>query len=140
MPANPTLLTLASDTACTAGTKTTVLDSGASPLIAAGAAGGWYLMAQLSLAITFGGTAPSAVTVTLDLVTAGANQDSYALPVGDLVLSTAFLFTVALFVPNSGTIWFPTGDRVRITVNPTGQAVTVTAIGTRCLLTLPQGI
>jgi hypothetical protein len=140
MPGNPTLLTLASDTSCTAGSKTTVLDSGASPLIKAGAAGGWYLVAQLALAITFGGTAPSAVTVTLDLVTAGANQDSFALPVGDLVLSTTFLFAVTLFVPNSGTIWFPTGDEVQITVNPTGQAVTAKAVGTRCLLTLPQGL
>jgi hypothetical protein len=138
-PGNPVKLTLASDTACAAGVKTVVLDSGASPLIKAGAGGGWYLIVDVALAITFGASGPSALTITLDLVTAGANQDSYALPVNDLIALAQTLFTVSLMVPNSGSIWYPTGDEVQITVNPTGQAVTVNAICTRGLLTLPQG-
>lgn len=140
MPANPLKLSLATDTACPAATATVVLDSGASPLIKAGAAGGWYLMADLCLALTMGAAAPSAIAIALSLVTAGAGQDTFSVPVGLLTNVGVVLVSCALFVPNSGSIWFPTGDRVQITVNPTGQQVTCTAIGTRGLLTLPQGV
>jgi hypothetical protein len=140
MPANPLKLTLAVDTACPAATATVVLDSGASPLIKAGAGGGWFLTADLLIALTLGGTAPSAITIALSLVTAGANQDTYAVPVGLLVNNGIVLVPASLFVPNSGTIWYPTGDRVQITVNPTGQQVTCNAVGTRGLIALPQGV
>jgi hypothetical protein len=140
MPANPLKLTLASDTSCPAATATVVLDSGASPLIKAGAGGGWFLTVETVLALVLGATPPTALTIALSLVTAGANQDTYALPVGLLTANAVILATCTLLVPNSGTFWYPTGDEVQITVNPTGQAVTCKAVGTRGLLSLPQGV
>lgn len=139
-PGNPLKLTLASDTSCPAGSSTVVLDSGSTPLLKAGAAGGWFLNADLCIALTLGAAAPSQVQIGLNLVTAGANQDVYTVPVGLLVNLGVLLITVSLYVPNSGSIWFPTGDRVQIVVAPTGQAVTCNAVGTRGILTLPQGI
>lgn len=140
MPGNPVKLTLATDTSCPAGSGTVVLDSGASPLLKAGAAGGFFGVVDLVLAITLGAAAPSALSIALNLTTAGAGQDSYAVPVGLLANLAVLLISCSLFVPNSGSIWYPTGDRLQIAVTPTGQAVTVTAIGTRGLFTLPQGV
>lgn len=137
---NPALLTLATDATCGAGTKTTVLQYGSSPLLFAQAGGGFYLLAHLTLAIVLGGTAPSALVITLDLPTAGANQDTYTVPPGLLVNSAELLLNFTLYVASSGTIWFPTGDNPTITVNPTGQAVTAKAVGTRAILTLLQGL
>jgi hypothetical protein len=87
-----------------------------------------------------GATPPTALTIALSLVTAGANQDTFALPVGLLTANAVILASCTLFVANSGTIWFPTGDEVQITVNPTGQAVTCKAVGTRGIISLPQGV
>jgi hypothetical protein len=137
---NPSLLVAASDVPVPSGAKTTVLDSGASPLIAAGAGGGFFLLAHLTLEILLGATAPTAMVVTLDLNTAGANQDSYTVAPGILVNSATILVACTLYVPTSGTVWFPTGDRVLITVNPTAQAVTAKASGSRCVLALQQGL
>jgi hypothetical protein len=137
---NPALLTLASDTAVPAGGKTTVLQYGSSPLLFVMAGGGFYLFADLNLVILLGATAPSAMVVTLDLPTAGANQDTYTVPPAILVNSATIVVAATLFVPTSGTIWFPTGDNPTITVNPTGQAVTAKAVGTRATLALYQGL
>jgi hypothetical protein len=140
MPGNPAILTLASDTPCTAGVKTTVLSYGSAPYYAAGAAGGWYMLAQLALAITLGAVAPSALVISLDLALGGANKDTYTVPPGLLVNLAVLLISATLVVPNSGSLWYPTGDNPEITVNPTGQAITVNAVGTRCVLALPQGL
>jgi len=139
MNPNPSLLVAGTDVTCNAGVKTTVLDSGASPLIAAAAGGGFYLVLWTILEIVLGATAPSAIVVTLDLTTAGANQDSYTVTPDQLINSASIVVAPPLYVPTSGSIWYPTGDRVKVTVNPTGQAVTVRASGTRALLSLLQG-
>jgi hypothetical protein len=137
---NPALLVLGGDAAVPAGGKTTVLSYGSSPLLFVMAGGGFYLLAHLTLEITLGATAPSAIVVTLDLPTAGANQDTYTVTPSVLANSATILVSTTLFVATSGTIWFPTGDNPTITVNPTGQAVTVKASGSRCLLALQQGL
>jgi len=137
---NPVLLTAGSDVSVPAGGKTTVLDSGASPLIKTQAGGGFYLLAHLTLEILLGATAPSALVISLDLVTAGANQDTYTVTPGILANNATILAACTLYVPNSSTIWFPAGDEIQITANPTGQAVTVKASGSRCVLALQQGL
>jgi hypothetical protein len=139
-PANPLLLTLATDTAVPAGGKTVVLDSGAGLRFGVAAGGGVYLLCDLALVVTLGAGAPSALVITLDLVVAGGNQDTYTVPPTLLTASAVLVISPTLLVPNSGTIWFPAGDRIQITANPTGQAITANAVGTRGLCTFNQGV
>ena len=136
---NPSLLTLATDTSCTAGVATTVLQYGSSPLLFAYAAGGFFLHVAGVLTIVLGATAPSALVITLNLATAGL-QDTYTVEPGLLTNAAELIVPIELLSSNSGSIWYPTGDNPRIQVNPTGQAVTVKAVGSRALAILQQGV
>src|SRR5271163_4157656 len=98
-PGSPFILTAGSPVACPAGSGTIVLDSGASPLIAAGAGGGFYLFTDLQLVILLGATPPTAMVVALNLVTAGANQDTYTVPPALLVANATIIVGPTLVVP-----------------------------------------
>jgi len=136
---NPSLLNLATDASCTAGAATTVLQYGSSPLLFTYAAGGFFLQCHATLALILGATPPTALTITLNLATAGL-QDTYTVPPGLLTASAELLIPVTLFSANSGSIWYPTGDNPQIQVTPTGQAVTCKAVGTRSTVVLQQGV
>lgn len=137
-PGNPAILVAGSPVAVPAGGKTTCLQFGTTPLLNAGAAGGWYLLADCNLAFLLGATPPTALVITLDL-TAGANQDSYTVPPALLVANATIIVSPTLVAPNSGAIWYPTGDNPVITANPTGQAITFQNVGSRVTVALYQG-
>jgi hypothetical protein len=136
---NGAILVAGSDVACSAGVKTTVLAYGISPLLAAQAGGGFYLLADCQLVFVLGATPPTALVITLDLPTAGANQDTYTVPAALLVAAATLIVSPTMLVPNSGSVWFPTGDNPTFTANPTGQPVTFGHIGSRVTLALYAG-
>lgn len=137
-PGNPAILVAGSDIAVPAGGKTTCLQFGTSPLLSAGAGGGWYLSADCNLVFLLGATPPSALVITLDL-TAGANQDIYTVAPALLVANATIVVSPQMVTPNSASIWFPTGDNPVFTANPTGQAITFKQVGSRATLALIQG-
>lgn len=136
--ADPSLLTLATDATCTAGAATTVLAWGTSPLLKASAGGGFFAYVSGVLTIVLGATPPSALEILLNLATAGL-ADTFIIEPGLLLALAEIMVPFVLVSPTSSTHWYPTGDNPQVQVQPTGQAVTCKAVGTRGFAVLQQG-
>lgn len=123
----PTIVTASSDVACPAGSETTVL-SGAS----SGSAPGQNIVVESSteLVVVLGATAPSAMTVNAK-VGAGADYDTWTVPPA-LLVANAVLNLAPVLVGVLARNLFYSGVTINITVNPTGQAVTLKA-QSRCV-------
>ncbi|MGH7744560.1 MAG: hypothetical protein ACREQ5_07050 [Candidatus Dormibacteria bacterium] len=130
----PTPLSIASDVACPAGAPTTVLTSGFSFVVISNT--GVSVLAFANLAIAIGATAPSAIVVSLANV-AGVPLAQFNVAAAALVASATINVPVLLSQIFSLAYVGPTGAFILIQVNPTGQAVTVRAIGSTGFAFLP---
>jgi hypothetical protein len=136
----PQLMTAGMDTTCPASTETTVLAIGgnASPdNLAAANAGAALAVAQGVLAITLGSSAPSALAIDI-ATTAGTPIDTYNVPAGLLVNSAVILVPFTLVIPASAALWKGSGSTPLIEVTATGEAVTVTDLGSEAYIFLSE--
>lgn len=119
---NPQIATAGSDVACSAGVETNVLSI---TLPAASPGLNLAILVDTMLSVLLGATAPSAMVVAMR-VGAGADVDTYTFPPGGLVNSALLQLSptlTAVFARGS----YASGSTLNVTVNPTGQAVTVKA-------------
>ena len=137
-PGNPAILIAGSPIPMTAGVRTTLLQFGTTPLLIAGASGGWYLSVDITLAFLFGATPPSSLNIFLDFIS-GQGQDQYTVPPALFVANATVVVAMTLLSPNNGTIWFPTGENPQITATAGGQPITFQNVGSRGALKLLQG-
>jgi hypothetical protein len=131
----PAIVVGGGDVACPAGSPTTVLSSAA---LSAFAPGDYYPMIWAYLAILFGATPPTAMSVGFQLG-AGSTVDFMALPVPLFVANATILFTVPLVGANSGSAWVGAGSIINVTVNPFAQAVTFKYANSRAVIALFRG-
>jgi hypothetical protein len=86
--------------------------------------GTWAYFVQVFATIVLGGTAPSALVVTLATATPTV-LDTLTVPAANLVNSAILPLSFALVGTGSETLYFPTGDIPTINFNCTGQAATL---------------
>ena len=115
------------DVACPSGSETNVIQIAT---VVAPTPGQWRTLIVGVLGISLGATPPTAIVLAAR-IGAGADFDSYQVPVGALVANATLAMPVFLNGPISTTLWFPSAPTVNITVAPTAQAVTVRFVGSR---------
>lgn len=122
------------DVACPAGTETNVL-IGATNLILPNAVD-YFLMVSGVMVVTFGASPPTALSIGARIQGA-ADFDSQTIYPSLLVASATLICPFTLSSPTSRSLWANTAGPVCISVNPTAQAVTARANGSRyCLAAL----
>lgn len=134
--ANPVIYpaygTMGADVACPSGVETTVLDIGNTFAISPGV---YYPLIWLNIWISIGATPPNPCLVAGRL-NGGADFQSVGPNPLSLVANANIYQNYVLRGPISPTLWTTTGGDITITVNPTGQAVTVRSYGTYAWLFL----
>lgn len=119
---NPQIATAGSDVACPAATETNVL---AITLPTASPGLNLAILVDTMVTILLGATPPSAMVIAMR-VGAGADIDTYTFPPGGLTANALLQLSptlAAIFSRGS----YTNGATLNITVNPTGQAVTLKA-------------
>lgn len=130
----PVPLGIASDVACPAGAVTTALTTSAPFIVVSNT--GVSVIAFANLAIAIGATAPTALVVSLANV-AGVPLAQFNVAAAAMVASATINVPVLLSALFSLAFLAPTGAPILLQVNPTGQAVTVRAIGSTGFAYLP---
>jgi hypothetical protein len=125
----------AADVSCTSGAETNVIASGT---IKTPIQGDFYPLISGNLVIYMGATAPTALVIAFR-IGAGADVATYTVDPGQLVNSAKVQFAFGFVGANSASAWFPTGSTLNVTVNPTGQTVTVKNVGSFAIFELIQG-
>jgi hypothetical protein len=88
--------------------------------------GGWAYYVNVFATIVLGGTAPSALVVTLNSGVPGV-LDTLTVPPVNLVNSAILALAFTLVGPADSALYWPTGDTPTIKFNGTGQASTLKA-------------
>lgn len=125
------------DINCPAGTETNVFDGG---LSVAPSQGWFYPLAWVTCVISLGATAPSALAFALR-VNNGADQFTIGANAALLVANTTTDYTYGFAGQSAQIPWMGTGGHIQISVNPTGQPVTLRYAGsmmTAMLLRAPD--
>ena len=123
------------DVACPSATETNVVTTGALVALNNGA---YYPEIWGVLAILLGATAPSALVCAFRLG-AGADVDTYTVPPALLTNAATLMVQINLVGVNSASAWVGAGSTINVTINPTGQAVTCKAVGTKVVVALNRG-
>lgn len=132
--ASPQVATAGSDVACAAGTETNVISAS----LPVGFSGfNAVLFADVACVIVLGATAPTALVIAARLG-AGADVDSYTVSPAALVANAILQLSPALVASLSRSSAGGNGTW-NITVNATGQAVTLKA-NARCLFSYGLGV
>ena len=113
------------DVACPAGVETNVIDSGALTALSPGVV---YPGVFLVLVISLGATAASQIQIGTRI---GAGADFATMAPSNLFLAANANLTTSgfLFGPIGYVPWQSPGSHIYVTVNPTGQAVTLRSYG-----------
>lgn len=120
--AGPTIATAGSDVACPAGSETNVVSANV-PTGFSGING--VMMVDIACAIVLGATPPTALVIALRLGS-GADLDSYTISPAALV-ANAILQIAPTLTSNLSRTGGNSSGTMNVTVNPTGQAVTLKA-------------
>lgn len=138
----PTILNSNADATCTAGAWTTAILSqlaGTPVPIAMVNRFDTYPLIMGVLTIVLGATPPSALAIAY-ATTAGTPILSYTVEPGLLVALAELLVPIFLSGPISSTLYTGAGKTPLIQVEPTGQAVTVTKVGSMAIFQLVPGV
>jgi hypothetical protein len=129
------LLIGAADISVTAGTPADLFTWSS---IAAPSQGNYYVMIWASITLVLGATAPTAITFSYRLGS-GSNVQNFGVN-AVLLTNSANLLIPALFVGSySGSVWYPTGSAVTVSVAVTAQNITVKYGGSAAILALLRG-
>lgn len=128
----PVVLTTGGDVALPAGTETTVLSTSA---LIAPSQGFFYPLVMCHLAVLMGATAPTNLVLAFKLG-AGSDVDTQAVSPATLNNGATSFYHYDLLGVASQTAWQSPGTVINITFNPTAQAATFKAVGSRVLVAL----
>jgi hypothetical protein len=123
------------DVACPAGTETTVFTF---PTYAALDHGAYYPVVTLNGCVTLGATIPTQLVFAFKLG-AGSDVTASGVPANLFTANGNLFFSTVMFGINSLVSWVAPGSVVNVTLNPTGQAVTMRGSGAQCMLQLFRG-
>lgn len=130
---NPVIATAGSDVACAAGTETNAISA---TTFTSFASMNSVLFCDVACVIVLGATPPSALVIAVR-VGSGGDADSYTVSPTALVANAVLQLAPALaFVNSRGSA--NVQATLNVTVNPTGQAVTLKA-GARALISYSLG-